>query len=248
MVSNWRCGAVGAMGKHCSQCGIFLVVLQSPKTLTMNENPALCWVLVKEIQTSLSLTSLDILRMQFSYFLPKAMFLCYWCHQKVASFDCCEGHALNLSCQNLVQINGSLVMVIPERGGKGIGCDTTDKPDGLGEHCWETAETGQNERRHLPDLYTQLQSRSIPLKYHSCRAEISNSFSGFWVRGAPWFSNEHKSKQNKMIKFLEYLLRAFLTSRLIYLLFKFTQRFCLLITNFSDYFFGSNDLMILIVL
>lgn len=145
-----------------------------PKILTMYENLSFCWALVKEMQTSLSLNSLNTLRMQLGYFLPKAMFLYHWYHQKVASCDCCEGHALNLSCQNLVQISGSLDVLVLERGGKGIGCDTTDKPDVLGWHHWETGETGENERRHLPDSYTQLQSRSIPLKYHSCRAGISN--------------------------------------------------------------------------
>lgn len=145
-----------------------------PEILTMYENLSFGWVLVKEMQTSLFLNSLNTLRMQFSYFLPKAMFLYQWCHQKVASCDFCEGHALNLSCQNLVQISGRLTVLLLERGGKGIGCDTTDKPDGLGGHSWETGETGQNERRHLPDLYTQLQSYSISLKYHSCRAGISN--------------------------------------------------------------------------
>ena len=178
------------------------------------------------MQTSPSLNSLNTLRMRFSHFLPKAMFPCHLCHRRVASCDCWESRTVNLNCQNPVQIIRSLVMLMLERGGKGIGCDTTVKPDRLGEHHWER-ERQDRMKEGICLIYTQ-SSRAFhfPWKTVAVGLKWTIHLMVLWWCECHGFSNEYKSKQNKITKFLGYLWNTFLTSLLISLLFKFVQGIC----------------------
>lgn len=172
------------------------------------------------------MNSLNTLWMRFSHLLPKAMFLCHLCHRRVASCDCWESHTVNLNCQNPMRIIRSLVMPMLERGGKGIGCDTTVKPDRVGEHHWEW-ETQDGMKEGICLIYTQ-SSRAFhfPWKIGAVGLKWAIHLMVLQWDGHRGFSNEHKSKQNKITKFLGYFLSTFLTSLLISLLFKFIQGIC----------------------
>lgn len=145
----------GSVGNHCA-------ILRSPDQIQT--------IFGKKLQPTFSLNSLNALQMWLSHLLPKAMFphrLCHWGAGRVT---------VNLNCPNLMQIIRSLAMLVLERGGKGIGCDTAVKPDRLGghRHKW-----GRQERMKegICLIYAQSsQSLSLPMKDLGCRDKKTKLF------------------------------------------------------------------------
>lgn len=186
--------------------------------------------------------------MWFSHSLPGATVPRRLCHRRVASCVCQES-----------QTQSILTVRIPRRSLEGWWCwcsgedlegwDVTPlfKPDRFAEHHWEWEKQEQDGRRHLLDLHTLLQSFHFPWRTRAVKLKWTICFIVLWWGEPHGFSNEHKSKQNKITKFLGYLLKPFLISLLVSLCFlSLSKGFVLMITNFSDYFVCNDSLRPLI--
>jgi len=150
--------------------------------------------------------------------LPATAGICYE--------DICNcKYAVSLACQNPVQITRSLVVLMLGRGGKGIGWDWVE-PDWLGEYPWER-ERQDRTKAGICLVYAQ-SSRASHFPRHIGTIELKRTIClmVLWRDKHCGFSNEHKSKQNKVTKFLGYLLSTSLVSLLISLHFKFVQGIC----------------------